>query len=744
MVSDRISAALEKAANRAARVAEGDAGLQDYPAPHHPSQKKSEALEKAKESSRSEKANPASDKSLEAKVRDLKMAQEGANEDSPAPTVPASDGSRKKRKSPKENGEKGDDAGSPTIVTPKPEIKIKRSDTAESAPKLSRHVQSRELMKRSPTLHYSPGEDRKPPKKVVKTAVKAKAKSGSSKEVKSKSKAAPKAAPRNPSPKLESPVPATADAVAHALTRQTTLELAPPSPGSDSESASSAEDAGCCKAAGAPSDPPGDDGGGCPKEIKAAGQSAHRCSEKLQVLFEQWMICDGHWKESSLYQQLKECWQYLVWDVDAEEDTTDTITSSFFEQIDKDDKGTKTKTNKKRKGRKAKAKGKKRTEETQEDKAKREQKELEAKAKEAKKKRIATANKVVSKLQSALAKASLVEVKAGGMWSAALKKVFLGELSPHKHLLGKKRDALLKVIDSVKGSGDLTLLATPESEGDDAVKDFLDFLQRDFPLEKTQNLAIQNAIEDVSSGASSIYKAVKRIRSHVQVPWQRAGFYGDAAQLITKVRYEKLLCLWLNVVIFRPKSIRYSRFLLWSCDVALLYKSRTLNTILRWLVWSFNCLYEGTYPMIRPGNRPLEPHEKDRAGTWITNKKLQFQVVELRGDWEFHKLVWQFKCSWKGGVNVGICYRCPAMVRARDPGLIYWNMDDENSTWAKEEFDTTDFICKRQMLCQELEYFGPGTFQQQLDKAYKDFVGFSRANKMDQSQPPFKEWKVPW
>ena len=52
MVSDRISAALEKAANRAARVAEGDAGLQDYPAPHHPSQKKSEALEKAKESSR--------------------------------------------------------------------------------------------------------------------------------------------------------------------------------------------------------------------------------------------------------------------------------------------------------------------------------------------------------------------------------------------------------------------------------------------------------------------------------------------------------------------------------------------------------------------------------------------------------------------------------------------------------------------------------------------------------------------
>lgn len=183
----------------------------------------------------------------------------GANEDSPAPTVPASDGSRKMRKGPKENCEKGDDVGSPPIVTPKPGIKIKRSDTAESAPKLSRHVQSRELMKRSPTLHYSPGEDTQPPKKVKKTAVKAKAKSDSSKEVKSKSKAAP---PRDPSPKLESPVPATADAVANALTRQTTHELAPPaaSHDSDSESASTSEAGGCCKAAGSPSDPPGDDG----------------------------------------------------------------------------------------------------------------------------------------------------------------------------------------------------------------------------------------------------------------------------------------------------------------------------------------------------------------------------------------------------------------------------------------------------------------------------------------------------
>ena len=30
------------------------------------------------------------------------------------------------------------------------------------------------------------------------------------------------------------------------------------------------------------------------------------------------------------------------------------------------------------------------------------------------------------------------------------------------------------------------------------------------------------------------------------------------------------------------------------------------------------------------------------------------------------------------------------------------------------------------------------------DKAYKDFIAFARTNKMDHSQPPFKESKVTW
>ena len=41
-------------------------------------------------------------------------------------------------------------------------------------------------------------------------------------------------------------------------------------------------------------------------------------------------------------------------------------------------------------------------------------------------------------------------VPALSIRSAALKNIFLGELKPHKQSLGKKRDSLMKAVDSVK------------------------------------------------------------------------------------------------------------------------------------------------------------------------------------------------------------------------------------------------------------------------------------------------------
>jgi len=166
------------------------------------------------------------------------------------------------------------------------------------------------------------------------------------------------------------------------------------------------------------------------------------------------------------------------------------------------------------------------------------------------------------------------------------------------------------------------------------------------------------------------------------------GFYGDAAQLVTRVRKEKLTCFFLNLPLFRPRSIRCSRFILWACDTALLYLNRTTNTILRWIVWSLNALYVGLNPSNRPGGRDLTEKEKARAGTPITNGHHLFQVTELRGDWEFHKALWQFRSSWKA---INICFRCPAKSKCEESGLLYWN-DNLDSEWSKQEYNTNEFI----------------------------------------------------
>ena len=169
------------------------------------------------------------------------------------------------------------------------------------------------------------------------------------------------------------------------------------------------------------------------------------------------------------------------------------------------------------------------------------------------------------------------------------------------------------------------------------------------------------------------------------------GFYGDAAVLYTQVRREKLLCFFLNIPIWRPKSVRYSRFLLWSMEFKDLLPRRTVNTVLRWIVWSLNALWTGKNPTERMGGRPLTPAEQRRAGTFLTRRHLEFQLVEIRGDWEFHKLIWQLpNCGWKA---LNVCFKCTAS--SSDPRLLYWNHDGDNCRWIREEFSTGEFIANR-------------------------------------------------
>ena len=48
------------------------------------------------------------------------------------------------------------------------------------------------------------------------------------------------------------------------------------------------------------------------------------------------------------------------------------------------------------------------------------------------------------------------------------------------------------------------------------------------------------------------------------------------------------------------------------------------------------------------------------------------------------------------------------------------------------------------MLCEELQWYGPGPFQRQLDQAYGDFISFCKARKIPHSQPPWTTKLESW
>lgn len=168
------------------------------------------------------------------------------------------------------------------------------------------------------------------------------------------------------------------------------------------------------------------------------------------------------------------------------------------------------------------------------------------------------------------------------------------------------------------------------------------------------------------------------------------GFYGDEAQLFTQIRKEKWLGLFCDILHFRPRSIRASKFLLFSINCSkLLDKGRTLNSILRTLVWSFNSLHEGVNPSVGAGGRQLLPHQQAIAGLPICRKypNLCFSVVEVRGDWLFHRQLWRFKASWTAKQ---VCFKCPAESHGPLANR-YYNVS-EDAFWVSHQYTLEEFL----------------------------------------------------
>ena len=169
------------------------------------------------------------------------------------------------------------------------------------------------------------------------------------------------------------------------------------------------------------------------------------------------------------------------------------------------------------------------------------------------------------------------------------------------------------------------------------------------------------------------------------------GLHGDAARLWSQNKFEKVVAIQLNVCLFRPRCVRFSRWCLFTCPHNEVYKNRTFNAVWRRIVWSLEAAFDGLHPTRGFLGKPLTQRQQDLAGKQLCRSGAKWALTELRGDWEWHVQVWRPLASWQSN---DICFKCPAVAKGEQHGNLYWIHGDA-CTWQSEEYGLEQFIARR-------------------------------------------------
>ena len=185
--------------------------------------------------------------------------------------------------------------------------------------------------------------------------------------------------------------------------------------------------------------------------------------------------------------------------------------------------------------------------------------------------------------------------------------------------------------------------------------------------------------------------------SELMVP---IGLYGDSAKVTTRFGSENVLAMFCNVVLWRPSSVRWSRFLIFAIPEERL-TSPALLAFLRRIAWSCNHAFSGKFPVLGVQGEQLTGEARRKAGLPLTPANDRFQVTEYRGDWGWHKKLWRF---WRTQWNAeNVCHLCSAKGISDNAREVYWNIENNNH----QQFDLTSFIANRMpprdICCLELE-----------------------------------------
>ena len=180
--------------------------------------------------------------------------------------------------------------------------------------------------------------------------------------------------------------------------------------------------------------------------------------------------------------------------------------------------------------------------------------------------------------------------------------------------------------------------------------------------------------------------AVEHEASDVHCP---LGLYGDSAKVSTAFSSDKIVGIFLNFPLWRPKAIRFSRFLLFAIEESKLDGPHTLMGVFNRIRWSVNLLFSGQRPQVDPQGEPLKNSHLFEG--WICRNREVFALTEVRGDQLWQKQTFRYTASWIW-TSARVCHACDA--RAHGPqsaDRLYFNFD----AWLAHEFDKTQFLARR-------------------------------------------------
>lgn len=171
----------------------------------------------------------------------------------------------------------------------------------------------------------------------------------------------------------------------------------------------------------------------------------------------------------------------------------------------------------------------------------------------------------------------------------------------------------------------------------------------------------QNFWRHLETVGEEVAVASKEFRSLDSKQVWPVGIHGDEACMgLNNAPYDKVMGVFLSLPLFRPRSTRISRFLLFALETAKVVDvQNTVNPILQHIVASLNhCTERGI-----EGRRMI--------------------LTELRGDQLWFRFLFNHASWWK---TVHVCFRCKCSTRP--DSLNYVNYDG----WVGTSRTTREFI----------------------------------------------------